>query len=347
MKRHLKTANLALCCVLLVAASVLAQGTAATPDAGGGPKAVAVEPVKDIGFVPKGEMASHEFQIRNDGGAPLELREVRAACGCTVAEYDRVIAPGQTGKVRVTVDTATFNGPIAKGVTVVTNDPATPTMELTIRAKVEPFVKVKPGYARFITVQGEAKEGTIVQTLWTPDKSPLAIVKIDNPYPFLEVKFWEAKPEERLKDIADHQQWKVEMHLRNDAPVGPLVDPVKVYTDHPKQKLVQIPVSGFVRPIMAVTPPVIDFGSVSAAEPAQVSVNVRNFGTEAIKVTGISGDVQGLEAKIEPLQEGREYTVRLTFKPEPKKGPFNGKLTVTTDSPKLPKLEVQMKGTVI
>ncbi|HYN19449.1 MAG TPA: DUF1573 domain-containing protein, partial [Thermoanaerobaculia bacterium] len=118
-------------------------------------------------------------------------------------------------------------------------------------------------------------------------------------------------------------------------------------TDHPRQKLVQIPVSGFVRPVMAVTPPVVDFGQISAALPARVSVNVKNFATEAIKVTGISGDIQGLEAKIEPLQDGREYTVRLTFMPDTKKGPFNRKLTVTTDSPKMPKLEVQLKGTIL
>lgn len=347
MKRHLKTVNLALGCALLVAASLLAQGTAAAPDPAAGPKAVAVEAIKDVGFVPKGEMASHEFELRNDGQAPLEVLEVRTSCGCTVAEFDRVIAPGQTGKVRVTLDTSTFSGPVSKGVTAFTNDPATPSIELTIRANVEPFIKVKPGYARFITVQGEEKEGTIVQTLWTPDKSPLAIVKIDNPYPHLDVKFWEAKPEERLKELPDQQQWKIQMHLSNTAPVGPLIEPIKIHTDHPKQKLVQIPVSGFVRPIMAVTPPVIDFGQVSAAQPIRVTVNVRNFATEAIKVTSISGDVQGLEAKIEPLQEGREYTVRLTLNPESKKGPFNGKLTVTTDSPKMPKLEVQLKGTVI
>ncbi|MFL6290071.1 MAG: hypothetical protein ACJ759_04170, partial [Thermoanaerobaculia bacterium] len=62
MKRHLKTANLALCCVLLVAASLFAQGAAA-----GKPKAVAAEPVKDIGFVAKGEKAAYDFAIRNEG----------------------------------------------------------------------------------------------------------------------------------------------------------------------------------------------------------------------------------------------------------------------------------------
>src|SRR6185436_15700181 len=140
MKRHLKTVNLALCGVVLVAASLFAQSASQ-------PKAVVTEPVKDLGVVAKGEKAAYEFTIRNEGNAPLQIQEVRAACGCTVADYDKVIGPGQAGKVRVSVDTATFNGPIAKGVTVYTNDPATPQMELTIRAQVEPFIKVKPGYA--------------------------------------------------------------------------------------------------------------------------------------------------------------------------------------------------------
>lgn len=340
MKRHLKTVNLALCCVLLAAAALLAQGAK--------PKTVVVEPIKDVGFVGKGEMASHEFAIRNDGDAPLELREVRAACGCTVADFDKSIAPGKSGKVRVTVDTETFNGPIAKGVTVYTNDPATPTVELTVRANVGQFVKVKPGYARYLTVQREDKQGKIVQSLWTPDKTPFQVLKVESPYPFLSVRFWEAKPEERLQEAADQQQWKIEMSLSNtDAPVGPLNGAVRVHTNHPKQKLVEIPVSGFVRPVLAVTPPVVDFGTISGGQPASISLKVQNFATDAIKVTGFRGDIQGLDAKIEPLTEGREYQVRVTLKPEAVKGAFNGKLTLITDSPKQPWVEIQLKGNVI
>jgi hypothetical protein len=340
MKRHLRTANLALCCALLVAASLFAQGA-------GKPKAVVAEPIKDVGFVAKGDVAAHEFAIRNEGDAPLQIQEVRAACGCTVADYDKVIAPGQTGKIRVSVDTTTFNGAIAKGVTVFMNDPATPQMELTIRAQVEPFIKAKPGYARFITVQGEAKEGTIVQTLWTPDKSPMKVVKVESPYPYLTVEFHEAKPEERLPDIADQQQWKVAMHLSNDAPVGPLTEAVKIYTDNPKQKLVQIPVSGFVRPIVAVTPPIANFGSITITEPLRKSLNVKTFATEPIKLTGAQSSIQGIEAQIEPVEDGREYEIRVTIKPEIAKGKFDGKLFLTTDSVKIPRIEIQLTGTAI
>lgn len=342
MKRHLKTANLALCCALLVAASLFAQGAAA-----GKPKAVAAEPIKDIGFVAKGEKAAYDFAIRNEGDAPLQIQEVRAACGCTVADYDKVIAPGQTGKVRVSVDTMTFSGAIAKGVTVFTNDPATPQMELTIRAQVEPFIKAKPGYARYLTVQGENKEGTIVQTLWTPDGSPMKIVKVESPYPFLKVEFHEAKPEERLKEVEQQQQWKVEMHLANDAPVGALTESVKIYTDNAKQKLVQIPVSGFVRPIVAVTPPIANFGQITITEPLRKSINVKSFATEPIKLTGTQSSVQGIEARIEPVEDGREYQVWVTVKPEIAKGKIDGKLFLTTDSLKIPRIEIQLTGTAI
>jgi hypothetical protein len=337
MKHGFKTAILALSAVLLVAATLFAAGS---------PKAVAVEPIKDAGNVAKGEKIAHDFIIRNDGDAPLEITQVHPACGCTVVEFDKTIAPGKTGKVHAVLDTSTFNGAISKGVTVFTNDTATPQIELTVRAKVEPFIAVKPGYARYLTVQGEPLEGNIAQTLWATDGAPFDIVKVDSPYPFLKTSFREAKAEERRPD-AEGKQWKVEMNLTNDARVGALAEHVTVHTNHPKQKIVQIPVSGFVRPVMAVTPPVADFGRVELKEPLNRSLNVRNFASEKITITGIEGAPKGVVAKLEPLEDGREYQVRLTLSPELAKGPFNGKISLRTDSPKIPVIEVELKGTVL
>ena len=177
MNRHVKTAILALVAVLFVATTLLAQA--------GKPKAVPVEPIKDVGVVPKGDKVVHDFLIRNDGDVPLQITEVRAACGCTVVDYDKTIAPGQTGKIHAEVDTATFNGPISKSVTVFTNDPDAAQLDLTVRAKVEPFIQAKPGYARYITVQGEEKTGTIAQTIWAPDGTSFDVTGVESPYPFL------------------------------------------------------------------------------------------------------------------------------------------------------------------
>lgn len=338
MQRHTKTVILALCAAFLVAAVLFAQGK---------PKAVVAEPVKDAGTVAKGEKVAGDFVIKNEGDVPLEITQVQPACGCTVAEYDKTIAPGQTGKVHAVVDTTTFNGPISKGVSVFTNDPANPQIELTLKAKVEPYVSVKPGYARYITVQGEPLEGDIAQLVWVPDGTPMDVTSVDSPYPFLSVSFREATDKERQPDMKG-KVWRVEMKLSNDAKVGPLSDYVTVHTTHPKQKIVQIPVSGFVRPVMAVTPPVADFGKIELKEPLKKALNVRNFATEPIKVTSIDPTgVKGIDAQLEPLQDGREYQVRVTLSPELGKGPFNGKLTIHTDSAKVPTLQVELKGIVI
>lgn len=340
MNRHLKTAILALCATIFIVATLFAE------DAGKKPKVVVAEPVMDAGVVPKGEKVAHDFVIRNEGDAPLEITQVKPACGCTVVDFDKTIAPGQSGKVHSVVDTVTFTGAIAKGVTVFTNDPDTPRLELTIRAKVEPYITAKPGYARYITVQGEEKSGTIVQNLWATDGSAMDIVKIDSPYPFLKVSFREATQAERLTE-AQGKQWRIEMTLDNNAPVGALAEHLTIHTNHPKQKLATIPVSGFVRPVITVTPQVADFGTIELKEPLNRALNVRAFSTEPIKVTSLEEDIKGLDVKLEPVQEGREYQVRVTLNPEIGKGDFKGKLTIHTDSPKKPTIEVELKGTVI
>jgi hypothetical protein len=337
MHRHVKTVILALVAALLVASAALAAGK---------PKAVAVEPIKDAGSVSKGDKAVYDFLIRNDGDAPLEITNVQPACGCTVAEFDKTVAPGKTGKVHVSLDTATFNGPVAKGVSVFTSDPDNPKIELTVRANVAPAIIAKPGYARYITVQDEPKEGTISQTLWAPDGAAWEIVRIESPWPYLTATFHEAKDEEKLADYAG-RQWKVDMKLSNDAPVGALSDFVTIHTNHPKQKVVRIPISGFVRPAIAVTPTVADFGELQLKEPLKKTINIRSFSTTPIKVTGVEQNVKGINVALESLEEGREYQVRFTLNPDLPKGPFAGKLLIHTDSPRRPLIEVEVKGIVM
>ncbi len=339
MKRNARTAILALSAGLLVAGALMAQAPK--------PKAVVPQPILEAGKKPKGDKLIGEFVIKNEGNAPLEISEVRPACGCTVADYPKTIAPGQSGTIKLTIDTSEFSGgPIAKGATVYTSDVENPQIELTVRAIIAPYIEAKPGYARYITVQNEPKEGTIGQTLWAPDGSSFDVVKIESPWPFLTTSFREAKDAERQPD-AKGKQWYVEMHLSNSAPVGPLADMVRVVTNHPKQKTVEIPVSGFVRPVIAVTPPDGDLGKIDLKEPKKRTLFVRNFATEAIKVTNVQTDNPNVEAKLKPLQEGRQYSIQVILKPTLTKGPLKFNVTLTTDSAKVPTVTVPLEGTVI
>jgi hypothetical protein len=311
------------------------------------PKAVPVEPIKNFDIVPRGEQLQHDFLIKNEGDAVLEITDVHPACGCTVASFDPRIEPGKTGRVTAKVDTQDFAGPISKSIAVFTNDKTNPKLQLVVKADVKPYISVDPGYARFNYVQGEPLR-PITQLLWTEDGKDVNVVRVKPPYNHLKVSYREAKEEERRKE-AKGRQWMIDVELVPNAPVGALTDYVEVETDHPKQKLVKLPISGFVRPRQHITPVDIDFGELEgAALPLQRSLHFTNFATEGIEVAKVETGLAGvtLTAKPNEKQPGHRLMLTLTLSPEMPKGDFNTQIKIYTTDPQKPFILLPIKGSI-
>lgn len=324
---------------LLFATTVRAE-EAAKPK----PQAVVPEPIFDAGTVQKGTKVIHDFEVVNSGAADLQITDVRPACGCTVASFDRVIAPGTRGHVHLEVDTTAFSGPIAKAATVLTNDPALPTFQLTVQATVQPVIVVSPGYARFIFVQG-APAGMIHQTLWAEDGQDFKVLEVTPPNSFMKASFHEATKDE-LSPKGKGRQWRVELTLPSDAPVGALRDFLTVKTNHPKEPEIQVPVSGFVRPLLVLTPPTLDFREVTLDHPKTFTAAFVNYGNAPITVQKTEVTVAGITAQTTEIESGHRFRVTLTFGPEIAKGPFAGTLRISTSSAQQPTFEVPVLGTV-
>ncbi len=310
----------------------------ALPAIAAAPRAVVDKPIVDVGKVKKGEPVRHEFVIRNAGDAPLEISEVKPSCGCTVADYDEVIAPGASGKVKLVIKTDAFGGGIAKSASVFTNDTANPRLNLVIKALIHEPVVARPGYARFVTVQGQPVDSS-VQTVSATDGSEFNVLSVTSPYSFVRA--------EHGRENGDSGPWQVELSLDTNAPTGTLADYVVVRTDHPEQPQVKIAVSGLVRPIISVAPRVADFGRREVAELQSKSLEVKNLGTAAVELTEATSDVEGLEAIIEPVEEGRHYRIQLTLTEALPKGAFEGRLTIKTSSARQPVVEVPLRGTIL
>lgn len=77
----------------------------------------------DFGNVPeKKGPVSHEFVFTNTGNGNLLIIDATATCGCTKPEYPKnPIAPGKSGKIKVTYNPMGRPGPIDRIVTVKTN----------------------------------------------------------------------------------------------------------------------------------------------------------------------------------------------------------------------------------
>lgn len=333
--------------IVPVLASLLATPLLVVAPAFAAPRAVAVAPIKNFDVVAKGEVIKHAFTIKNDGDTTLELTDVRPACGCTVARYDKQIAPGAEGTVRADLDTLGFEGPIAKSIAVYTNDPETPRINLVMKAEVRPYVGADPGYARFNYVQGE-QTGVITQTIWAPDGTDLEIVGVENPYSHVTVTKRAATDDEKIGEKRG-KQWRLDIEIQADAPVGALRDYILVEVDHPKQQKLQIPVSGFVRPRQHATPRTVDFGEITGANlPYERAIAFTSFITRGIELTKVDSSIAGLEAEVTPMDDtGHRFQVLLRMTPGAAPGAFEGKIVIHHTDGSTKPFEVPVKGRVL
>ena len=347
MKRTLSPVILTLCTVILPGGILFAQEPkAAAESAQPRPKAVVVEAVKDAGGVAKGEKITHDFVIKNEGDAPLEITDVKPTCGCTVADFDHTIVPGGSGKIHTVLDTTDFGGPIAKTIYAYTNNPDNARIELTVKAEVQPYIFVLPGFARFIQPQG-SDPGSVEEIIFTRSFDDLEITKTESPYPFMKVDTRPARDDER-REQGIGNQWVVSFTVDyKQAPIGTIADFVTVYTNHPKQAIARIPVSGFVRLMIAVTPPEADFGKIDLSTPQEARMIVRSFDPAGIEVTSAETDVPGVQVEVTPIEVGKRFALHVTLTPAMAKGDFNGTITLRTTSATKPVVEVPLRGTAI
>ena len=87
--------------------------------------------------VVSGTVVTHEFIISNKGNAPLSIEKIVTGCGCTTAEYSKLIPPGVDGKIKINGNTKGYAGKkFSKTILVYTNDPKQPSVELKIEGQV-------------------------------------------------------------------------------------------------------------------------------------------------------------------------------------------------------------------
>jgi hypothetical protein len=160
-KKDVRLLTVALAGLVLVSASAAAAAAAAKP------KIVFPVSEKNFGKIKQGAEASYEFVFRNDGDAPLTIKNVETSCGCTAALVsDRKVPPGKSGKIKVVFNSLGYAGEVTKYVFVDSDDPATPRAQLKISAAVDvppqPRIDLdRYSYDAGLLVEGDAFEASV------------------------------------------------------------------------------------------------------------------------------------------------------------------------------------------
>lgn len=322
------------------------QNPAGAPaaDQGPKPKAEFATKVKDFGAVPKGQKLQAVFEVKNLGEVPLEIVGVRPTCGCTVANFDRTVPPGGTGKVQAEVDTRDFAGPIAKAVLVFTNDKENAQVNLIIKADVRTYLEVLPRpLVRFNVLQGEAAAEKLTVVSAEGSAFKMLSAESDGPY---QVAFRELPEKERLADRAG-SQWEVTITVPATAAEGMINHKVVLKTDSPKAPEVTINLTGVVRPIVQIVPAEVNFGTVPADAPVGRNVIlINNRQGNELQLTKVEVDTTDFKAEVVPLQAGQRFQIAVSMPAGLSKGAHKATLRIATNDPSRKLIEVPVQAVV-
>lgn len=316
------------------------------------PRLTVIEPVKDYGEVAKGDKLSWSFVVKNTGDADLQILAAKPGCGCTVAEFDKVIKPGETGKIATHVDTTAFAGPISKTVTIETNDPSVPAATLTIHAIVKPYVEAYPaGFVRYNLIRGAADTQSV--TIYSEEEEPFQITKIETPGDWVKVVSTKIEDRTQLAPAgrAGQNQYRLDITVGGpDAKIGPLADKIHLQTNSSHQPDYFISVSGVIRPPYRVDPSGVNMGEITPTDSSatrSVVIKSNNLkAPETFNVTKVESSTSSLVTTVKPTDKKGEYELTVAVAKDAKPGELAGTVKIFTNDKVTPVYELPVKAMI-
>src|SRR5262249_36153925 len=94
----------------------------------------------------------------------LKIERVDVSCGCTTPSYPDTIAPGETGALKLRLmSSPLWTGTVEKHITVTSNDPEQPVLNLQIAAQMRPLLRFSPRNP----AQVEYAKGDVIRQVFT------------------------------------------------------------------------------------------------------------------------------------------------------------------------------------
>ena len=203
------------------------------------PKIACAEPIFDFGEKDNNGFIEHDYPIRNEGTLSLEIRNVRASCGCTaVKPSQNIVPPGGEASIRARFDLRGRSGPQHKMITVESNDPQTPNLALQLKGTAVQALRAQPNSLFFGRIEPTASRSRTFDII--SGRGPIQIVSYRTDNPGLLLAPVAAEPG------ADGTSHRFELTLDPALKEGNISGSVFIKTDKEDQPEISIPVAAYI-----------------------------------------------------------------------------------------------------
>jgi Protein of unknown function (DUF1573) len=328
------------------AAMVWGGPGARAQDAEGKPKLVVETTEIDNGLMEPGPKTEFTFHLKNNGTAMLEILSVKASCGCIATEYDKEVAPGSEGEVRVTVTTEGKHGSSISNVTVYTNDPDMSVVPLTVKAFLRRAIEPLPSSDVLFPIQRGQGQDRIV-TIHSFEPEPMQIVKVESSAPYVKATLL---PETDVPDdTGQKSRWRrqIKIEVTPDGPESAFAETVTVYTNSAKCPQVVLNVTGTPEGAVMAMPTHIYFGNIAAEPqtPLARSITLMSYG-DPFKLLDTECSDPALKFQVIQDHAGRFCEVIVRYAGGWKPGFVKGKFILKTSDRMRPLIEVPFEAEV-
>jgi len=229
-----------------------------------------------------------------------------------VANFDRLIAPGEMGKIEFVLDGEKVHDVFNKKATVKSNDPVHGTMTIAVSGQEIPYLDVAPKVTVYLHGRyRERVERTLTVTSNEKDldfKIVRASSDIDDKITY------------KVQPGATPGTYDVTVYKNPQLPTLITYGTLYLHTTSKESPKSGIPVSVITKGDITVSPPMVNFGPVKFAEGAGAGESI----TRGVVLSKTAGEFDikdvtlnnaNFRAIVEPLAGGQQYRIQVVFTP--------------------------------
>jgi hypothetical protein len=223
----------------------------------------------DFGTVSRNAKTEHSFTIENCFEEDVHIVAVRSSCGCTTPVLSKkTLKSWEKGELVAQFNTRSFIGTKSAEITLVIDKPYYAEVKLTVGGTIRSDIVVEPGEVKFGDVDAGTSK-TIDMKISYAGRRDWKISDIRGDSQFLEVRL---DPVQRQGSMI---HYLLHIKLKDDAPVGEILDELVVVTNDEKNEIFTLPVSGKIVPPVSISPLFVAMGDVDEGKSSQQRLIVR------------------------------------------------------------------------
>ena len=296
------------------------------------------ESMHDFGAVVAGTEVRHEFKLRNIGQESLIVADIVSGCRCTTGlASDEEIQPNADLQILVKFLTPVKHGNDSQEIMVYLTGKESGSeyfpAKLTMKGKIIMPLEAIPNQVLFGKVpHGEERMREIA--LLQRAKEEVVLNQISSSSKYVKAKIVSAEADENIR---------IQVSLFPNAPIGDLkVDLGLKYEHRDKASNLKIPVSATVMGDLEVFPKHLFFGIVPRESGSKKTASLKILRNKKIHIKSVNAQSEYVRTTLTSTEQGEKHTIQTEILADAPVGELRDTITVFTDSPVQPQIEIPL-----